>query len=78
MLLNLLVACNVLYINSIEMESLTGPAALTKAIQMTFNDNNRPKTTLVHFRVSTQGITLTDNQRRSLTTSEPSRVYCYR
>nr|XP_009939282.1 PREDICTED: tensin-1 [Opisthocomus hoazin] len=37
-------ACNVLFINSVEMESLTGPQAI--------------------FKVSAQGITLTDNQRK--------------
>uniref|UniRef100_A0A8C5HG38 Tensin-like n=1 Tax=Gouania willdenowi TaxID=441366 RepID=A0A8C5HG38_GOUWI len=57
-------ACNVLYINSVDMESLTGPQAITKAISQTMASNPLPDATTVHFRVSTQGITLTDSQRR--------------
>ncbi|KAI1899469.1 hypothetical protein AGOR_G00062120 [Albula goreensis] len=57
-------ACNVLYINSVDMESLTGPQAIAKAISETLQTNPPPTATVVHFKVSTQGITLTDNQRK--------------
>ncbi|XP_031415790.1 tensin-1 isoform X2 [Clupea harengus] len=57
-------ACNVLYINSVEMESLTGPQAIAKAISETLAAGPAPTATIVHFKVSTQGITLTDNQRK--------------
>ncbi|XP_030637585.1 tensin [Chanos chanos] len=57
-------ACNVLYINSVEMESLTGPQAIAKAIAETLAASPVPTATVVHFKVSTQGITLTDNQRK--------------
>ncbi|XP_036401900.1 tensin-like isoform X2 [Megalops cyprinoides] len=57
-------ACNVLYINSVDMESLTGPQAVAKAISETLAANPPPAATIVHFKVSTQGITLTDNQRK--------------
>ncbi|XP_059427310.1 tensin-1 isoform X7 [Carassius carassius] len=57
-------ACNVLYINSVEMESLTGPQAVAKAITETLAARSPPTATSVHFKVSTQGITLTDNQRK--------------
>lgn len=57
-------ACNVLYINSVDMESLTGPQAVAKAITETLAAKSSPTATIVHFKVSTQGITLTDNQRR--------------
>ncbi|XP_041936544.1 tensin isoform X4 [Alosa sapidissima] len=57
-------ACNVLYINSVEMESLTGPQAIAKAISETLAAQPLPSATVVHFKVSTQGITLTDNQRK--------------
>ncbi|KAJ8260166.1 hypothetical protein GJAV_G00177850 [Gymnothorax javanicus] len=57
-------ACNVLYVNSVETESLTGPQAVSKAITTTLSGNALPPATIVHFKVSTQGITLTDNQRR--------------
>uniref|UniRef100_A0A4W6F3U2 Uncharacterized protein n=1 Tax=Lates calcarifer TaxID=8187 RepID=A0A4W6F3U2_LATCA len=60
----LLVACNVLYINSVDMESLTGPQAIAKAISQTLATNPLPAATTVHFKVSTQGITLTDSQRK--------------
>ncbi|XP_036426438.1 tensin isoform X1 [Colossoma macropomum] len=57
-------ACNVLYINSVDMESLTGPQAVAKAISETLATNPAPTATVVHFKVSLQGITLTDNQRK--------------
>ncbi|XP_051865704.1 tensin-2-like isoform X4 [Pristis pectinata] len=57
-------ACNVLYINSVETESLTGPQAVAKATMQTFAMKPRPTATMVHFKVSVQGITLTDSQRK--------------
>ncbi|XP_035380445.1 tensin-2 isoform X2 [Electrophorus electricus] len=57
-------ACNVLYLNSVDTESLTGPQAISKAINCTQIQEPSPSATVVHFKVSTQGITLTDNQRR--------------
>ncbi|XP_051283466.1 tensin isoform X6 [Dicentrarchus labrax] len=57
-------ACNVLYINSVDMESLTGPQAIAKAITQTLATNPLPAATTVHFKVSSQGITLTDSQRK--------------
>uniref|UniRef100_A0A671P705 Tensin-1-like n=1 Tax=Sinocyclocheilus anshuiensis TaxID=1608454 RepID=A0A671P705_9TELE len=57
-------ACNVLYINSVDMESLTGPQAVAKAISETMAASPAPSATIVHFKVSAQGITLTDNQRK--------------
>ncbi|XP_071384977.1 tensin-2-like [Centroberyx affinis] len=57
-------ACNVLYLNSVETESLTGPQAISKATKCTLALSPRPAATMVHFKVSTQGITLTDSKRR--------------
>uniref|UniRef100_A0A8C5TY84 Tensin 1 n=1 Tax=Malurus cyaneus samueli TaxID=2593467 RepID=A0A8C5TY84_9PASS len=57
-------ACNVLFINSVEMESLTGPQAISKAVAETLVADPVPTATIVHFKVSAQGITLTDNQRK--------------
>lgn len=57
-------ACNVLYLNSVETESLTGPQAIAKATDATLGRNLRPAATVVQFKVTSQGITLTDNQRR--------------
>ncbi|XP_066527330.1 tensin-2 isoform X4 [Hoplias malabaricus] len=57
-------ACNVLYLNSVETESLTGPQAIAKAVGATVTRSPRPSATVVHFKVSAQGITLTDSQRR--------------
>ncbi|XP_008298606.1 tensin-3 isoform X2 [Stegastes partitus] len=57
-------ACNVWYLGSVEMESLTGVQAVQKATGMTLNANPPPTSTVVHFKVSSQGITLTDNQRK--------------
>ncbi|XP_074485774.1 tensin-2-like isoform X1 [Sebastes fasciatus] len=57
-------ACNVLYLNSMETESLTGPEAISKATKCTLALSPRPVATVVHFKVSSQGITLTDSKRR--------------
>lgn len=57
-------ACNVWYLGSVEMESLTGTQAVQKAASMTLSLNPPPTSTVVHFKVSSQGITLTDNQRK--------------
>ncbi|NXW42254.1 TENS4 protein, partial [Nyctiprogne leucopyga] len=56
--------CNVLYLNSVTMETLTGAPAIQKAISSTFELETLPTPTLVHFRVSEQGVTLTDIQRK--------------
>lgn len=57
-------ACNVLYLLTLEMESLTGPQAIKKAVVEMFQKSTVPKATIVHFKVSGQGITLTDNKRK--------------
>ncbi|XP_071112259.1 tensin-3-like isoform X3 [Haliotis cracherodii] len=57
-------ACNVIFINSVDMESLTGPQAIARALKVTLESNPNPVTTAVHFKVSNQGITLTDNNRK--------------
>ncbi|RUS69389.1 hypothetical protein EGW08_022847 [Elysia chlorotica] len=57
-------ACNVIFINSVDMESLTGPQAVAKAVKTTFENLAQGRTTMVHFKVSGQGITLTDNNRK--------------
>ncbi|NXD35448.1 TENS3 protein, partial [Copsychus sechellarum] len=57
-------ACNVWYLNSVEMESLTGYQAVQKALSLTLMQDPPPISTVVHFKVSAQGITLTDNQRK--------------
>ncbi|XP_043283550.1 tensin-3 isoform X3 [Venturia canescens] len=57
-------ACNVLYLFTIDTESLTGPQAIKKSITTLFEQKPLPTATIVHFKVSTQGITLTDNARK--------------
>ncbi|KAJ4943083.1 hypothetical protein JOQ06_005592 [Pogonophryne albipinna] len=57
-------ACNVWYLGSVELESLTGHQAVQKAAMMTLSMDPPPPSTIVHFKVSAQGITLTDNQRK--------------
>ncbi|XP_068588759.1 tensin-2 isoform X2 [Cebidichthys violaceus] len=57
-------ACNVLYLNSVETESLTGPQAIAKATDASLGRSPRPAATVVQFKVTSQGITLTDSQRR--------------
>ncbi|XP_066256870.1 tensin-1 isoform X7 [Euwallacea similis] len=57
-------ACNVLYICTIEMESLTGPQAVKKSVIQLFQKTPLPESIVVHFKVNGQGITLTDNKRK--------------
>ncbi|XP_039270244.2 tensin-1-like isoform X1 [Styela clava] len=58
-------ACNVVYIGSLDTESLTGPTAIENAITKTMEVAKATnKTSIVHFKVSPQGITLTDNERK--------------
>uniref|UniRef100_A0A0N4Z2P4 SH2 domain-containing protein n=1 Tax=Parastrongyloides trichosuri TaxID=131310 RepID=A0A0N4Z2P4_PARTI len=59
-------ACNVNYLGSFDTESLTGPEALKRSVVEAFKLNrSKPnnKCISVHFKVSSQGITLTDNTR---------------
>ncbi|NXP59426.1 TENS4 protein, partial [Chloropsis cyanopogon] len=56
--------CNVLYLNSVNVETLTGAPAILKGISCTLELETPPTPTLVHFRVTEQGVTLTDVQRK--------------
>lgn len=57
-------ACNVWFLGSVELESLTGVQGVQKATSVTLALSPPPTSTIVHFKVSAQGITLTDNQRK--------------
>lgn len=61
----LISACNVTYICSLDTESLTGPEAVRRAVAYGLELHNRGqlRAVPVHFKVSSQGITLTDNTR---------------
>ena len=63
-LLALGAACNVLYLFSMETDSLTGPNAVKKTISQLMLMRPKPHATCVHFKVSSQGITLTDHNRK--------------
>ncbi|XP_072343774.1 tensin-4-like [Scyliorhinus torazame] len=56
--------CSVLYLSSVTMESLTGPQAVLKAASLTLEKERLPQATIVQFKVSEQGITLTDCKRK--------------
>ncbi|XP_038635621.1 tensin-4-like [Scyliorhinus canicula] len=56
--------CSVLYLSSVTMESLTGPQAVLKAASLTLEKEPLPQATIVQFKVSEQGITLTDCRRK--------------
>ena len=58
----------VVYINTVAVESLTGPAAVERAVNVTFDTLKSAglTTTLAHFKLSSQGITITDNKHRCL------------
>uniref|UniRef100_A0A3B4ANJ0 SH2 domain-containing protein n=1 Tax=Periophthalmus magnuspinnatus TaxID=409849 RepID=A0A3B4ANJ0_9GOBI len=51
-------------VHKLGMESLTGPQAVAKAISETLASAAPPTATVVHLKVTGQGITLTDNQRK--------------
>ncbi|NXG18414.1 TENS4 protein, partial [Grallaria varia] len=56
--------CNVLYLSSVNVETLAGAPAILKGISCTLELETLPTPTLVHFRVTEQGVTLTDIQRK--------------
>ncbi|XP_025851506.2 tensin-4 isoform X1 [Vulpes vulpes] len=56
--------CHALYLTSVSVESLSGALAVRKAISTTFERDVLPTPTVVHFKVTEQGITLTDVQRK--------------
>ncbi|KAK6729410.1 hypothetical protein RB195_006454 [Necator americanus] len=59
-------ACNVAYIGSVDCESLTGSECVRRAVARTVEDTQRglSRPVSVHFKVSSQGVTLTDNTRK--------------
>ncbi|KAH8397733.1 hypothetical protein KR215_011520 [Drosophila sulfurigaster] len=57
-------ACNVLYLYQSEMESLTGNDAVKKSVFQMLSESKRPIPLEVHFKISAEGITLTDNSRK--------------
>ncbi|XP_058717260.1 tensin-2 isoform X3 [Poecile atricapillus] len=63
-------ACSVLFLGSVGTEALTGPQAVAKAVGSLLEGiasaggSPQPPSSPVHFKVSTQGITLTDRQRK--------------
>ena len=64
-LLSMGAACNVMYLLTMEMDSLTGPAAVKKTVGQLFRgSHNAASPLLVHFKVSGKGITLTDQARK--------------
>jgi len=56
----------VIYVNTVDVESLTGPAAIERAVNATMETlrSDGVTTTLAHFKLSSQGITVTDNKHR--------------
>jgi len=57
-------ACNLYYLFTMDTDQLTGPAAVRKTISQLFLTRPVPSPTVVHFKVSGQGITLTDQARK--------------
>jgi len=53
----------VVYLNNVDTESLTGPQAVSKAVQQTFT-KGLLDTTVATFKVSNDGITVTDTNHR--------------
>ncbi len=59
-----ILACNVLYLNNVDVDSLSGQIAVNKALRSTFDNADRLQATVVHFKVSSTGITLTDTKKK--------------
>ncbi|UJR22746.1 hypothetical protein I4U23_025778 [Adineta vaga] len=57
-------ACNVVYLNDVDVESLSGQMAVAKALRSTFDNAERLQATIVNFKVSSNGITLTDTKKK--------------
>jgi len=57
-------ACSLLYLFTMDTESLTGPQAILRTMSHLLDARPLPTATVVHFKVSSQGITLTDNERK--------------
>ena len=57
-------ACSLLYLFTMDTESLTGPQAIQRTMTHLLDAKPLPMPTVVHFKVSSQGITLTDNERK--------------
>jgi len=58
-------ACNLVYLGTFDVESLTGDGAVHYAMNKATSQNNlHLKTTVINIKVNQQGITLTDNQRK--------------
>ncbi|KRZ22045.1 Tensin [Trichinella pseudospiralis] len=59
-------ACNVTYLYSNETESLTGPEAIRRTVDsaLVLSSQKKIEPLNVHFKVSSQGITITDNARK--------------
>ncbi|XP_035317109.1 tensin-4 [Cricetulus griseus] len=56
--------CHTLYLSSVSVETLSGALAVQKAISIILERDVLPTPTMVHFKVTDQGITLTDVQRK--------------
>lgn len=56
--------CRVLYLGSVDMESLTGPQAVGKAVECILRKKSQTSAISVNFKVRDQGITLTDNTHK--------------
>ncbi|XP_075702770.1 tensin-4 [Rhinoderma darwinii] len=57
-------ACNILYLNSVSTETLTGSSAIQKAVTITFERADHIVPTIVNFKATDQAVTLTDVQRK--------------
>ena len=57
-------ACNVVYLNNIDVESLSGQVAVGRALHDTFDNAEQLQATIVTFKVSSTGITLTDTKKK--------------
>lgn len=62
--LKLSAGCHTLYLSSVSVETLSGALAVQKAISVMLERDVLPTPTVVHFKVTEQGITLTDVQRK--------------
>jgi hypothetical protein len=60
----IVIACNLVYLNTVDVESLSDQIAVEKALSSTFDNAERLQAMLVNFKVSSTGITLTDIKKK--------------
>jgi len=55
---------SLMYLGHCEVKMLTGPSAIQRTVEQLSTDETAKKFTIVSFKVTPQGMTVTDNERK--------------